>query len=117
MGSSIGDKNYEDKKHRGTSKDGESSMINNNNRTGKTQGLLKTEGLSPMRTGQSIKFNKSVEASDGTVQELHDKDGRKSEATATGVDVDVHHRARQKRKRECATQAGPDIAQKPPPPP
>ncbi len=83
-GRSTGDKHYGDKKQKGPSTDGDRIINNNNKRTGKTKGLLKSEGSSPTRTGQSIKFNTSVEASDGTVQELHDRDGRNSEATPPG---------------------------------
>ena len=85
-GSSIGDK-----KQIGTSKDGDGIINNNNKRTGKTQGLLKTEGLSPTWTGQSKKFSTSVDTSNGAVQKLHDsnRETRKSVESASGTVYDM----------------------------
>ena len=98
-GSSIGDK-----KQIGTSQNGDGIIHNNNKRTGKMQGLLKTEGLSSTQIGQSIKFSTSVDASNGTVQKLHDSDRetRNSVESASGMVYDMdnlHNRARKKRKR------------------
>ena len=66
-GRSTGDKHYGVKKQKGPSTDGDRIINNNNKRTGKTKGLLKSEGSSPTRTGQS---KEEVEVHDKSVHKF-----------------------------------------------